>query len=82
MSDDLQPQVHRAVKSADKPLSANAAANRVGCDPKTAKKYLEELVEAGRLYKLDWHPKATLYWEKPVIRLDNSEHQQQEGGYR
>lgn len=70
MGDDLQPLVHRAVKSADKPLSANAAADRVGCGEKTARKYLEELVEAGRLYVLRVNQSLALYWDQPVIRLD------------
>jgi predicted ArsR family transcriptional regulator len=54
--EDVEQQLYGAVLQVRAPTTAGAIAEEVGCDPKTARKYLQWFAELGIVTEHDGHP--------------------------
>ena len=54
--EDVEQRIYGTVLQTREPAAASAIADRVGCDPKTARKYLEWFTELGIVTRHDGHP--------------------------
>lgn len=55
-SGDVEQQIYGAILQTREPTAASAIAETVGCDPKTARKYLSWFAELGIVTRHDGHP--------------------------
>lgn len=53
---DVEQQIYGAILQTRKPTTTSAIAETVGCDPKTARKYLEWFAELGIVTRYEGHP--------------------------
>lgn len=61
--------VKLAIQSAERPETANALAEPVGVDPKTAKKHLDQMAEDGEIFRYPVNDRLDLYWREPNITV-------------
>ena len=55
-SDDVEQRIYGTILQTREPATANAIAERVECDPKTARKYLGWFADLGIVTRHDGHP--------------------------
>ena len=55
-SDDVEQRIYGTVLQVREPATASAITERVDCDPKTARKYLEWFADLGIVTRHDGHP--------------------------
>ena len=54
--DDIEQRIYGAVLQMREPTTAGTVADRIGCDPKTARKYLGWFADLGVVTHYDGHP--------------------------
>lgn len=55
-ADDVEQRIYGTILQTREPTTASAIAEQVGCDPKTARKYLEWFDDLGIVTRHDGHP--------------------------
>lgn len=55
-SGDIEHRIYGTLLQTREPTDANAVADDVGCDPKTARKYLDWFAELGIAHRFESHP--------------------------
>lgn len=59
-------QIHEILRESESPLSTNEVAERLDVDWHTAKKWLDVLVEEGKVSRLEWKRNLTLWSDKDI----------------
>lgn len=80
--DDVEQRIYGTVLQTREPTTASAIADRVDCDPKTARKYLSWFAELGIVTRHDGHPvtyeRNDAYFEWRRVNQLASEHSLEE----